>query len=157
MLYNAFWTWLGQPKNDAILTLGNSTQQRSSVRQFLDQTQLHVLKVLSISYSNSSKAHDVTHLKHIGVYRYTSAYTGIPCVYRYTVRIPVSWYTGIPSSYFTDIFMDFSEFTTNFRRFLTDFIRFLADFVICSQILPNFRQKNFNPRVKSSSTNKLKL
>ena len=62
-------------------------------------------------------------------------YWGIPvykCVYRYTVRIPVWWYTGIPSSYFTDIFMDFSEFMMNFRRFL-------ADFVICSQILTNFR------------------
>ena len=61
-------------------------------------------------------------MKHIGVYRYTSAYTGIP----------VWWYTGIPSSYFTDIFIDFSEFTTNFRRSL-------ADFVNCSQILANFR------------------
>ena len=73
---------------------------------------------------------DDTYLKHIGVYRYTSAYTGIPCVYRCG---------GIPSSYFMDIFIDFSEFTTNFRRFLMDFIRSLADFVIFSQILTNFR------------------
>ena len=63
------------------------------------------------------------HMKHIGVYRYTSAYTGIPFVYRCG---------GIPSSYFTDIFMDFSEFKTNFHCFL-------VDFVICSQILTNFR------------------
>jgi hypothetical protein len=44
-------------------------------------------------------------VKHIGVYRYTSVYTGIPCVYQCS---------GITCSYFTDIFIDFSEFTTNF-------------------------------------------
>ena len=51
------------------------------------------------------------YMKHIGVYRYTSAYTGIPSVKRCG---------GIPEYQVPNLrifFMDFSKFTTNFGRF----------------------------------------
>ena len=85
------------------------------------------------------------------LYRPYETQRGIPvykCVYRYTVRIPVLWYTGIPNVGFTCISADFwkiysyfCRFSANLRVFLPifgEFTHIWAEFTCISCIFTNF-------------------